>query len=340
MVAGHQPPPPGAMTSFSCRACHARIFDEWAGSSHARAFDSPVFQQKYQARGRPESCRQCHTPESIWETPPGELPRPRRHHLAEGVSCMACHQHGDAQVGPHRTPDAAHPTIEDASLRGVGMCASCHDRPCECNSLELGAQGQLHDYLHAPQRARETCQSCHMPKVFDTSVSLVRPTYPERDGRSHRIEASRDPEVLRLAVRMDGILEDRYFLLSLENAASGHKLPGGPERALITITRFTDRRGMELDRVHEYVHARTRTRLRAGEHREYRYLLKPHYEGVETKLYYRLFEGQPFADWVVVDRIALRLDGRGALPEAPSDGPGRRSMMPKHQQVPTTSRVH
>jgi hypothetical protein len=167
-----------------------------------------------------------------------------------------------------------------------------------------------------------------MPEVFASSVDLVRPSYPARKGRSHRIEASRDPDVLRLAVKLDAFLEGRYFYISVENATTGHKLPGSAQRALIAITRFTDKRNLELDRMHEYLHAQTHTRLRAAERREYRYLLKPNYEGVETKLYYRLFEAQPLEDWVLLDRIGLRLDGKGPLPEAPSHHPGQRPLPP------------
>lgn len=314
-----------ASDSQSCKNCHTQIYQEWSRSSHANAFRSPLFQRKYKARGRPASCLGCHAPAPIYENQVGLAP-PRRHHaVEEGVSCLSCHRRGEFMVGPHRTPDAAHPTIEDASLRSVGMCASCHDRPCECNS---GHSGQLHDYLHAPQRARETCQSCHMPEVYRSSVDLVRPKYPARRGRSHYVEASRDPDVLRLSVRLDAKVEGRFWYLTLENATSGHMLPGGPERALVAITRFTDKRNLELDRQHEYLMARTRTRLRPAEQREYRYLLKPHFEGVETKLYYRLFEDQPFEDWLVIDRIGLRLDGKGPLPEAPTNRPGKRYLPP------------
>ncbi len=225
-------------------------------------------------------------------------------------------------VGPHRTPDAAHPTIQDATLRSVGACASCHSGPSDC---EAALTGQVEQYLHAPQRSRETCQSCHMPAIMDTSVDLMRPRYPARPGRSHRIEASRDPEVLRQSVKMDGFLEGKYFHVTLENKTTGHKLPGSIGRALILVVRFTDNQGLEFTHTNEYLMGKTHTRLNPAEQREYTYLLKPKYEGVEAVLYYRLTDDQTLKEWVRLDRIGLRLDGRGPLPEPQSRQPGRRN---------------
>ncbi len=289
-----------ATTSFSCRACHTRIYEEWAGSSHARAFDSPVFQAKYRARGRPESCLKCHSPGSVWEHGLGRVPLARKEWKEEGVNCISCHRDGIHMVGPHDTHDAAHPTLRDGAIRSVGMCGSCHDKPCECQDH---GSGQVHDYLHSPQRRRETCQSCHMPEVFASSVDLVRPTYPARKGRSHRIDASREPEVLRLAVALDARVEGKFLHVWLTNEASGHMLPGGPERALVLETVFTDRNGLEFDHEIEYLMAKTNTRIRPAETRFYRYLLKPRFEGFEIRLMHRLFENQPRADWVLIDRL-------------------------------------
>jgi hypothetical protein len=168
-----------------------------------------------------------------------------------------------------------------------------------------------------------------MPAVLDTSVSLMKPTYPARHGRSHRMLASRDPEVLRLAVKMDGFLEGKYFHVSLENRTAGHQLPGSSGRALVLVVRYTDRQGLEFDHQHEYLMARTGTRLRPGENREYRYLLKPRYEGVEAVLYYRLTARQDPRDWVRIDRVGLRLDGRGPLPEPQYREPGKGQGLPQ-----------
>lgn len=314
-----------ASTARSCRSCHQRLYDEWAGGAHAEAFLSPLFQERWRERRRPESCLQCHAPESVFERGPHRLPESRKAVLEEGVSCISCHRHGSAMVGPHRTPDAAHPTIQDATIRSVGMCASCHDGARECDS---DVDGQVHAYLHSPQRARETCQSCHMPATLDTSVSLMKPTYPARRGRSHRMLASRDPEVLRLAAKMDAFVEGKYLQVTLENRTAGHQLPGSSGRALVLVVRFTDRNGLEFDRQHEYLMSRTGTRLRPGENREYRFLLKPRYEGVEAVLYYRLTERQDPRDWVRIDRVGLRLDGRGPLPEPPPLEPGKGQGLP------------
>lgn len=309
-------------SSISCRACHTRIYEEWASSSHARAFDSPVFQQEWQKRNRKKSCLKCHAPEGVFETGLGHVPVARRQWKGEGVSCISCHKDGGAMVGPHDTHDAAHPTIRDDAIRSVGMCASCHGSSCECT---MGGEGQLHDYLHSPQRSRETCQSCHMPAVFASSVDLVQPVYPKRKGRSHMIEASRDPAVLRASMALDGFVEGRWYTVGLTNEASAHKLPGGPQRALVIETVFTDQNGLEFDHQVEYVMEKTRTRLRPAEARSWRYLLRPYYRALETRVLYRLFEEQPRPDWILVDRLAIRLDGGGPVAPSPELLPGHPS---------------
>lgn len=300
-------PPAPAQTAQTCRVCHTRIYDEWAQSTHARAFDSPVFQQKWKEKGQRQSCLTCHTPEAVFETGLGMRPAIRKDFKGEGVSCISCHRQGSRMVGPHDTWDAAHPTARDEAIRGVGMCASCHDKPCECQGID-GAGGQLHSYLHSPQAARETCQSCHMPAIFAPTVELVRPHYPARRGRSHLMEASRDPEVLRLAMRLESRMSGRQLEVSLTNEASGHLLPGGPERAIIVETLFTDRAGLEFEHQVEYVHEKTRSRLRPAETRIWSYFLRPHYMGAEVRVYYRLFERQPRPDWILIDRRSHRFD--------------------------------
>lgn len=303
----------------SCRACHRRIYDEWSESAHARSFTSPLFQRRWMESGKSQSCLSCHASRSVFETGLGVQPKARGHNALEGVNCASCHRQGEYQVGPHSTPNAAHPTIKDGAIRSVGMCASCHDTPCEINPG--GDDGQVHDYLHAPQRHRETCQSCHMSRIEAKTVSLVRPFYPARTGRSHWIKASRDPEVLRKTLSLETRIEGKHLELSITNTSTAHRLPGNVERSLILETRYLDRKGLEFDRVREYLMYKTKTRLRAGETRYYEYFLKPHYEAVETKVWYRLFDDQPKSEWTLIDRVARSIHGPRPVPETPSQMP-------------------
>ena len=82
-----------------CRVCHEQIYEEWAGSSHAYAAISPMFQKFEQtintlSRGTVGSfCIRCHAPVATW------LDHPRHHPIyestptaLEGVTCVACHR--------------------------------------------------------------------------------------------------------------------------------------------------------------------------------------------------------------------------------------------------------
>jgi hypothetical protein len=82
-----------------CAACHQQIFDEWAGSSHAYAAISPMFQKFEQKINDLTAgtigyfCLRCHAPvattvglrrdQPIWDGP---------RVFREGVTCIACHR--------------------------------------------------------------------------------------------------------------------------------------------------------------------------------------------------------------------------------------------------------
>ena len=82
-----------------CKTCHEEIYEEWAGSSHAYASISPMF-QKFEQTIHALSmgtishfCMRCHAPvatalahpreASIWDSVPA---------AREGVTCIACHR--------------------------------------------------------------------------------------------------------------------------------------------------------------------------------------------------------------------------------------------------------
>ncbi len=86
-------------SATECASCHQQIFDEWAGSSHAYASVSPMFQvfedkiNKLSQGTIGYFCMRCHAPvattmglrrdQAIWDGP---------RVFREGVTCVACHR--------------------------------------------------------------------------------------------------------------------------------------------------------------------------------------------------------------------------------------------------------
>lgn len=100
-------PPPPQMGGQDCRECHLDVTEHWSTSTHAHAYDDPVFQDRWVSLGNPSNCLACHTTNYVAST--GE-------YTSQGVSCEACH--GNAE-GNH-PPDII-PTKADTEY-----CGTCH----------------------------------------------------------------------------------------------------------------------------------------------------------------------------------------------------------------------
>jgi hypothetical protein len=114
-----------------CAECHLNIRDTWSVSSHAHAFDDPVFVERWTSMGKPGECLACHT--TNYQSTTNTF-------AAEGVQCQACH--GETAEGhpPAVVPvkadteycGACHTTtlgewrLTGHSTAGVG-CMDCHD---------------------------------------------------------------------------------------------------------------------------------------------------------------------------------------------------------------------
>ncbi len=163
--------------------CHVPHLQEWQGSTHAEAFQDPVFQQSWVDNQQPGYCLKCH---ATGYNPNTGLP------VAEGVTCESCHgtyrqDHPRADMMP---VDAAaercgvcHTTTYDEwqlsghAARGV-KCASCHAVHSQgllfATSTALCATchgDRYEDFAHAGHAEHQvTCADCHMYRPPDGSM--------------------------------------------------------------------------------------------------------------------------------------------------------------------------
>lgn len=186
----------------TCQECHAKHYDEWAGSMHAYASRDPVF-LAMNRRGQEETggalgsfCVNCHAPMAVREgaTTDGlnlaDVPEP-----LQGVGCYFCHN-VSAVEGSHNnllrlgndvtmrgriTDPVANPAhrsefsalLSGAEAASSTMCGSCHDlvlsSPPAPATVELERTFQeWTSAVFAPGQAPApsavaTCTSCHSP---------------------------------------------------------------------------------------------------------------------------------------------------------------------------------
>lgn len=208
-------PPPAR-----CGECHAKIYEEWAASTHATSWTDERYATSTSDHAI-AGCAPCHAPDSLYADGPLTA---RVVDPAHGVDCVACHLDGGALVGP--LPSTAvvrpHPIREARRMyERSDLCGRCH-------------QGTFDEWEAVAADAPETrtCQQCHMPLVVrkvtqadDALSSVLVAMEKEHPQRQHRFDlgAVADfPDAARLTLeRVDGALA-----VTIENRLP-HKLPTG-----------------------------------------------------------------------------------------------------------------
>ncbi|MBX3432045.1 MAG: cytochrome C [Pirellulales bacterium] len=164
-----------------CRACHEQIYDEWAMSSHAYAFVSPMFHKFEQkindvAQGTiGYFCYRCHSPAGTElgisrAAPLWELPQVAR----EGVTCVACHRvnefygrtNGERRIVPGDVYDPVYGTIGGHGV--AEAIARKDDLKLKTSPDEKGPGQPIHTAgFYNPQLATsDFCITCHQVAVF------------------------------------------------------------------------------------------------------------------------------------------------------------------------------
>ncbi|PRQ02346.1 Doubled CXXCH motif [Enhygromyxa salina] len=201
------------LDNAACVRCHTEQARDWSASSHQTAFVDPAFQVAHAIEPR-AYCRACHAPEAD-PADPGITPA-----ASLGVACVSCHvRDGEilAGPGPARSADSPHAVRRDAGLDQPASCGACHEFDFPDGALRdrpLAMQRTVTE--HAGSRfAARSCVSCHMPRLDD-------------GRRSHRFAASRDPAMLRDAVRVAAERRGPSSVrITLRPGRVGHAFPTG-----------------------------------------------------------------------------------------------------------------
>ena len=173
----------------TCKDCHPKHYESWAGSMHAYAADDPIFlamnEKGQKEAGIGNFCIKCHAPLAIGSDDAtvdraklAALPKSQK-----GVTCYFCHSI-DAVEGQHNNPlrlasdgvmrgqlmdavpNKAHasaysPLLDERSLSSAKACGSCHDI---VNGHDVHLErtfAEWDDSVFSKQYGN-TCAQCHM----------------------------------------------------------------------------------------------------------------------------------------------------------------------------------
>ena len=227
-----------------CKVCHPTQYSEWAGSMHAYAQHSPIFEafnltlQERTSGTLGTFCSRCHTPVG---TALGENGLRRNVHRSrismEGVTCIVCHRQKDpyyksnartaiepgalldsCMYGPFDdavTLEGAHESQGKAHIKSAAFCGSCHD----VTSPEgVRLEEAFSEWQNSPAAKQgQTCQACHMGPVQGRPV-------PD----SHR--------PLGRAACVPGVPKERIPLRRLSNHSFA-----GPDYSMLPDTEFPEK---------------------------------------------------------------------------------------------------
>lgn len=229
----------------ACAGCHPEIAREWRESLHARAMTDRFFVAEYEEQKRIFACLRCHAPlhaqqptlvtglariapARARETPnaafDAELQR-------EGVTCLVCHQRGDALAGPlpFEASLTPHAVVVDPAFADNGLCVRCH--AAESFPFSKTQRSVLPTFEeHAAYREKggdQSCVTCH----FSPIIRSMAPGAPARLGRRHTLLGARDRDFLRAHLEVSPPTcaregERVACAVQLTNRA-GHRYPTG-----------------------------------------------------------------------------------------------------------------
>ncbi len=229
-------------SSLACAECHAAQVEEWAGTTHALAWENEPYQEDLEGRKKAESCHGCHAPVALHGAEDALLagkPEARKDARHLGVSCESCHLATDgALLGPTGVATDKHATRKGASFSGSGsnaLCASCHRTTV---GPVIGLARDFEQSKAAEEGA--TCVSCHMAPRAEVS----------HDGgtrvvRSHALQTPRDPAFLALGFELELALDPLGARLRVRNRA-GHRIPGLIGREIELVATALDASGAVL----------------------------------------------------------------------------------------------
>jgi len=242
-----------------CGRCHRSILDAWKSSAHAKAMESPLFQEALEiteadfgAASR-KVCLGCHAPTAVLANDP----KLHRKVSWEGVTCDYCHSLRDVSMsdgnpkanvefslvksGPLKDAVApVHGTAFSPVHTSSLACAPCHEYRNSQGLAVLTTYGEWKNSRYGKEG--KTCQSCHM---YEVAGDVVDPKIRASSGAKvnlHQMPGSHSLEMLTrtITARLSTSREKDRLKLSVEiaNIAAGHFVPtGSPMRQLVMEVR-------------------------------------------------------------------------------------------------------
>ena len=245
---------PASSAEF-CGRCHRAILETWKSSAHAKAMESPLFQEGLEmtetsiGAGLERVCLNCHAPlaalikDTTW----------RQKVTWEGVTCDYCHSLRTVTLtsgNPKATVELSlvkTGPLKDVLAPGHGnqfsavhtsslVCAPCHEYQNSLGFPVLTTYSEWQKSRYAKEG--KDCQSCHMyqvagavvdPKIMRTAEGKIN--LHQMPG-SHSIDQLNKTIKAQLAVSHVG--DQLKVVVEVANVAAGHYVPtGSPMRQLI-----------------------------------------------------------------------------------------------------------
>lgn len=242
-----------------CGRCHRAILEAWKTSVHAKAMESPLFQDGLELtenRFGPSArtlCLECHSPIAVL-TNDTSL---RQKVSWEGVTCDYCHSIRDVSFsgknpkakvefslvksGPIKDAVApVHGTVFSPIHSSSAACAPCHEYRNQHGFPVLTTYSEWKNSRYS--KSGKQCQSCHMyrvkgdvvdPKIHRSATAKVN--LHQMPG-SHSLDQLNSTIKARLATAHEnGQLK---VTVDVSNVAAGHYVPtGSPMRQLLLDVR-------------------------------------------------------------------------------------------------------
>jgi hypothetical protein len=202
----------------ACGRCHARVWEEWSRSLHARAWTNENVRRATKDF-EIERCRACHSPQPVLPAGLDREPDFRDFNQDDGVHCLSCHGLADGVAAARTVEDAPCRPIEDPRLREATMCWPCH-QPTHQAFDEYETSSAFQDGVR--------CIDCHMPEH-------------DEGGFDHGPNGGFSPDFVRKALDWSASVqtdEADELVVTLRNRC-GHKFPGEiPSRSFLARVRF------------------------------------------------------------------------------------------------------
>jgi hypothetical protein len=216
----------------SCRDCHKAIYDEWAGSMHAKSskladpvhaavHDAFMAAMKESGKNPTYFCAVCHTPtaDNMDALIKGTaMPDPADVTNARGITCSFCHKADGLVEGKnfntYRFTDvikwketlanAPHKVEASSFMSTQLVCMGCHGKM-------VNAKGGV--ICSMDEEGNSDCLACHMPLAEGQPADgSARP-----DHASHAFPASHDPAVLKSGAVVEAGAELGRLVVILKN---------------------------------------------------------------------------------------------------------------------------